>query len=320
MIIIPYEDKYRDDLIFMVLQAKDALGRKPTINEDLLSIKDSYFNRGYMFWVAIDENDRVIGCIGYSKTDKENEAFIHRLYVKASEKHKGIGTALLEIAEKEMKSKGINISFISNNYMNYYPITIDSNTDSSIAYVYESSGISLVFFNKAGTYDLTYNVETGVLTIIDQNPEEPGDSSVEYMYFLSVVNSSSGNQTLYFTRTPDENKEVVIKDATLDANCYIAVGGVAVDGSGSTENYGALSGTDSSIAVSYGTLILVKQSGTYDVYFNTETKTARLVLVGEIEVAPSVPKDIYIRYDNILTLGIIKDVVLPAPVQPIPKQ
>ena len=195
-----------------------------------------------------------------------------------------------------------NISFISNNYMNYYPITIDSNTDSSIAYVYESSGISLVFFNKAGTYDLTYNVETGVLTIIDQNPEEPGDSSVEYMYFLSVVNSSSGNQTLYFTRTPDENKEVVIKDATLDANCYIAVGGVAVDGSGSTENYGALSDTDSSIAVSYGSLILVKQSGKYDVYFNTETKTVKLVLVGEIEVAPSVPKDIYIRYDNILTL------------------
>ena len=195
-----------------------------------------------------------------------------------------------------------NISFISNNYMNYYPITIDSNTDSSIAYVYESSGISLVFFNKAGTYDLTYNVETGVLTIIDQNPEEPGDSSVEYMYFLSVVNSSSGNQTLYFTRTPDENKEVVIKDATLDANCYIAVGGVAVDGSSSTENYGALSDTDSSIAVSYGSLILVKKSGKYDVYFNTETKTARLVLVGEIEVAPSVPKDIYIRYDNILTL------------------
>ena len=195
-----------------------------------------------------------------------------------------------------------NISFISNNYMNYYPITIDSNTDSSIAYVYESSGISLVFFNKAGTYDLTYNVETGVLTIIDQNPEEPGDSSVEYMYFLSVVNSSSGNQTLYFTRTPDENKEVVIKDATLDANCYIAVGGVAVDGSGSTENYGALSDTDSSIAVNYGSLILVKKSGKYDVYFNTETKTARLVLVGEIEVAPSVPKDIYIRYDNILTL------------------
>ena len=63
-----YEDKYRDDLIFMVLQAKDALGRTPTINEDLLDIQHCYFDRGDLFWVALDENDRVIGSIGYSKT------------------------------------------------------------------------------------------------------------------------------------------------------------------------------------------------------------------------------------------------------------
>ena len=34
MTIKVYEESYRDDLIFMVLQAKDALGRKPTINPD----------------------------------------------------------------------------------------------------------------------------------------------------------------------------------------------------------------------------------------------------------------------------------------------
>ena len=39
MIIKPYEDGYRDDLIFMVLRAKDALGRKPRLNEDLLNIR-----------------------------------------------------------------------------------------------------------------------------------------------------------------------------------------------------------------------------------------------------------------------------------------
>ena len=195
-----------------------------------------------------------------------------------------------------------NITFISNDYLEYYPITIDSNTDSSIAQIIESEGMSVVFFNKEGTYDLKYNVETGVLTIIDQNPKEPG-TSVEYMYFLSVVNNANGNQTLYFTRTPDENKEVVIKEANLSANCYIAVGGVALDGSGSTQNYGALSNTDSSIAVSYGTLIIVKKTGKFDIYFNTETKSARLVLVGEAEVEPTTPKDIYIRYDNILTLS-----------------
>ena len=112
MIIKPYEEKYRDDLIFMVLQAKDALGRKPTINEDLLDIKSNYFDRGGMFWLAIDENDRVIGSIGYSKIENTNEAFLHRLYVKASEKHKGIGTALLQVAENEMIKQGIAVSLV----------------------------------------------------------------------------------------------------------------------------------------------------------------------------------------------------------------
>ena len=112
MIIKPYEEKYRDDLIFMVLQAKDALGRKPTINEDLLDIRTNYFERGDMFWVAIDEDDRVIGCVGYSKTENPTEAFLHRLYVKATEKRSGIGTALLKTAEEYMRNKGISVSLV----------------------------------------------------------------------------------------------------------------------------------------------------------------------------------------------------------------
>jgi len=112
VIIKLYEEKYRDDLIFMVLQAKDALGRKPTINKDLLDIKTNYFNCGDMFWIAINEDDRVIGCIGYTKTDNSTEAFLHRLYVKPSEKHKGIGTKLLKTAENEMRKQGITISLV----------------------------------------------------------------------------------------------------------------------------------------------------------------------------------------------------------------
>lgn len=112
MLIKVYEDKYRDDLIFMVLQAKDALGRKPTINEDLFDIQTNYFNRGTKFWIAVDENDRVVGCVGYSKTEDPAEAFLHRLYVKASEKRKGIGSALLQTAESEMKSNGISVALV----------------------------------------------------------------------------------------------------------------------------------------------------------------------------------------------------------------
>ena len=109
MIIKLYDDKYRDDMIFMVLQAKDALGRPPRINEDLLDIKKNYFDRGDKFWIALDDNDRVIGCGGYSRIEGTSEAFIHRLYVKASEKRKGIGSALLETIEEGMRDNGIAV-------------------------------------------------------------------------------------------------------------------------------------------------------------------------------------------------------------------
>ena len=112
MIIKPYEEKYKEDLLAMVWQAKEALGRMPSINPDLYDIKSNYFDKGTAFWVAIDDNDVVVGCIGYSFTDNPKEAFLHRLYVKASEKRKGIGGALLLVAEGEMKAKGIVTSLV----------------------------------------------------------------------------------------------------------------------------------------------------------------------------------------------------------------
>ena len=44
-----FKDKYRDDMIFMVLQAKDALGLIPRLNDDLIDIKTNYFDRGDKF-------------------------------------------------------------------------------------------------------------------------------------------------------------------------------------------------------------------------------------------------------------------------------
>ncbi len=45
MKIIEYQSRYRDDLIFMVLKAKNALGRVPSINSDLLNIEGVYFDK-----------------------------------------------------------------------------------------------------------------------------------------------------------------------------------------------------------------------------------------------------------------------------------
>lgn len=105
MRIIKYEEKYRDDLIFMVLEAKNALGRVPTLNADLLDLDGYYFCKGDMFWIAVDDNDRVIGCVGCNLLPG-SEAVLHRLYVKYNLKRQGIGTQLLNVAESFAKENG----------------------------------------------------------------------------------------------------------------------------------------------------------------------------------------------------------------------
>lgn len=100
-----YDDCYRDDMIFMVLCAKDALKKIPTINPDLLDIQNNYLNKGDMFWVALGENNRVIGCVGY-ETINPLEARVHRLYIKPELKRQGIGSALLETVVKYVREKG----------------------------------------------------------------------------------------------------------------------------------------------------------------------------------------------------------------------
>ena len=112
MIIKLYEEKYRDDLIAMVLQAKAALGRVPSVNPDLFDVKANYFDQGTSFWIAVDDSDSVVGCIGYSLTEHSGEAFLHRLFVLPSEKRNGIGTSLLKTAEEEMKKRGITVSLV----------------------------------------------------------------------------------------------------------------------------------------------------------------------------------------------------------------
>ena len=52
-----------------------------------------------MFWLAINEQDRVIGSIGYNSIRDTDEVWLHRLFVKCNLKRQGIGSALLEMAE-----------------------------------------------------------------------------------------------------------------------------------------------------------------------------------------------------------------------------
>lgn len=109
--IIPFEGSYRDEMIYMILRAKEAIGHPPRINEDLLDINKCYFDRGDGFFLALDDSaGKVIGCGGYSRVDDTAEAFVHRLYVVPELKRSGIGSALLEVIEDAMLGKGIKVS------------------------------------------------------------------------------------------------------------------------------------------------------------------------------------------------------------------
>ena len=110
--IIPYDEKYRDDTIFMVLEAKDALGRIPRLNEDLLDVQKNYIDTGDMFWLAIDENGRVIGCIGYNSIPGTTEVKLHRFYIKAARKRQGIGTRLLHTVELHLQERGKTVAHV----------------------------------------------------------------------------------------------------------------------------------------------------------------------------------------------------------------
>lgn len=103
--IIPYQDEYRDDMIFLVLEAKDALGRVPRLNEDLLDVPGNYLAKGDLFWLAV-EDGRVVGCLGYSSIPGTAEAWLHRFYVKTSRQRRGIGSRLLATAEAALRAAG----------------------------------------------------------------------------------------------------------------------------------------------------------------------------------------------------------------------
>lgn len=103
--IVEYLPQYRDDMIFMVLEAKNALGRVPRLNEDLLDVPANYLAKDQGFWLAV-EAGRVTGCIG-TRTDENGAAWLSRLYVKAGRKRQGIGTRLLETAEDFLRGQGV---------------------------------------------------------------------------------------------------------------------------------------------------------------------------------------------------------------------
>ena len=196
--------------------------------------------------------------------------------------------------ENFIAESNTSITFMSGDGLSYYPIILDSEMDNSLLRTYESNGISIVYFTKAGTYSLAYNVETGLLLItsVGGDNDPGGNPSVTYSYVLSVVDSTNGNKGKILTVDSANQYEYSYKGIVIAVNSYITVTAYGSDDSNTT--YYTLSDTDASVATTISTLIMIKKSGIFDIYFNTQTKTVRVVYVGEADTATALPKDIYI--------------------------
>jgi len=104
--IIKYSQEYRDDMWFCFLYARDAAGMAVRLRDDLFDIQSNYFDKGDMFWIAVDCNNRVVGMVGTNATS-ETDMWLKRLFIKPEMKRKGIATALLNTAVEYAKQKGI---------------------------------------------------------------------------------------------------------------------------------------------------------------------------------------------------------------------
>jgi len=155
--IIPFQEMYRDDTIFCLLSAKDALGDVPKLNEDILHIKENYFDKGDMFWIALDNNQRVIGMLG-TDTVSKTEMWLRRLFIKPELKRNGLGSALLSFAEEYAIAKGISIihTRFSDSYIEaskFYPAKgfIDDGRHEGLRHMIKETGGQVHCFEKNST-------------------------------------------------------------------------------------------------------------------------------------------------------------------------
>ncbi len=108
MNIIEYDDKYKNEIIDLILmiQNKEAkIGLSVEEQPDLLDIHYAYEQNGGKFWIAI-ENEQVIGTIALMKS-KNNCGILKKFFVKAEYRSQKVGLTLYQALLKYAKSQDL---------------------------------------------------------------------------------------------------------------------------------------------------------------------------------------------------------------------
>lgn len=111
MQLIEYDKKYHDQVVALILdiqnnEAKIALSLEQ--QPDLYDIERSYMDKGGNFWLALDENDRVIGTIGV--LNKGNGyGILKKFFVQVEYRSQKVGLQLYQALQAFCVAKGFKV-------------------------------------------------------------------------------------------------------------------------------------------------------------------------------------------------------------------
>ncbi len=104
--IVPYEIGYLDGVIAMVKAVHVEYAftwEADGYHSDLYDVEGHYIDPGGMFWVVLD-GARVVGCAGVTLHGDHCE--LHRMYLAADCRGRGLGRRLLDVTMEFGRSKG----------------------------------------------------------------------------------------------------------------------------------------------------------------------------------------------------------------------
>lgn len=107
-----YSDKYKEEVIDLILHTQNVeYGIDLQVDEqpDILDISSNYIECGGGFWIAINDSNKVIGCIGL-QIKEDNVAVLKKFFVYSEYRGKehNVGRSLYEQLLKFAKEKGIS--------------------------------------------------------------------------------------------------------------------------------------------------------------------------------------------------------------------
>ncbi len=168
--------------------------------------------------------------------------------------------------ENLVAKKNDYVVFTDGSY-GFITITFASSVDASICHKMDVSGMSMIYFDKAGTFTLHLNLITKEFSLdVVEIEEQSSVMTGGYIYF-----NKYGNKTL--TANPDNADELCLKNMVIDdVTGYTAI----YDQDMNSISPSLASGSEQYATVMSGVLIYITQTGTFDFFINKTTHVLRI--------------------------------------------